>query len=699
MVPLFACLGSLAAAQGEALEFSEVAPGVWRATVGSPEDFDLMGVGGGAPKTAALDRLPAVELPERALGMAGHVSDARTSLRFPLAPGVEVYGLGLDFEKVRQNGRIHELRVDHWGGTTGRTHAPVPFFITSEGWGVLVNSARYLKVYAGTALRVEADPAPDIRDRNRASNWQAHPPSDSVEVLVPAAGAEVFLFAGSTPLEVVQRYVLYGGGGCLPPRWGLGFTHRMPTRTTSAELLAEVQAFEDHGFPLDFVGLEPGWHSHAYPCSFEWDLERYPDPKATIEALHRRGVRSNLWMNPYVLPDSPLAKRLEPYRASHRVWNGEVIDFEIEAARKLFGEHLDRVTLDIGVDGFKVDEVDGFDRWLWPDTAEFPSGLDAEQIRQTYGLRVQRIIDDLFRARDKRTFGLARATNAGGSHLPFVIYNDHYSHREFIVALCNSSFCGVLWTPEVRSSDSPEEWLRRMQTVCVSPMAMLNAWASGTKPWTFPGVEDAVRETALFRMRLMPYLYTAFARYHNEGRPPVRAMPLVDGFAEVADAATRRRFLGDQFLVGDDLLCAPLFAGETEREVLLPRGRWYDFHTGELVGSGGVIPWKAAGDAMPLFVRDGALIPLGDARLHAPSHGEPVPMEVRYYGEAPGRGRLYHDDGTSFAYERGELHWIELTAVRDDDGDLSTDATPAASVRAAIDGPIQWRSMTPTSPR
>lgn len=698
MVLLPTCLNP-GAAQGESLDYELVAPGVWRATVGTPESFDLLGVAGGEPKTKALGALPSVELPEQSRAMAGHASASRTCLRFPLAPQVDVYGLGLDFHKVRQNGRIHELRVDHWGGKTGRTHAPVPFFVTSEGWGVLVNSARYLEVYAGTALRVEADPAPDIRDRNRASNWQAHPPSDSIEFLVPAAGAEVLLFAGSTPLEVVQRYVLYSGGGCLPPRWGLGFTHRMPTRTTSEELLTEVRAFEEHGFPLDFVGLEPGWHSHAYPCSFEWDLERYPDPGATIEALHGMGVRSNLWMNPYLLPESPLAQRLEPYRASHRVWNGEVIDYELDPARKIFGEHLDRVTLAIGVDGFKIDEVDGFDRWLWPDTAQFPSGLDAEQVRQTYGVRIQRTIDDLYRARGQRTFGLARATNAGGSRLPFVIYNDHYSHREFIVALCNASFCGVLWTPEVRSSDSPEEWLRRMQTVCVSPMAMLNAWASGTKPWTFPEVEDAVRETALLRMRLMPYLYTAFARYHGEGRPPVRAMPLVDGFTEVADAEARRRFLGNQFLVGEDLLCAPLFAGETEREVLLPPGRWFDFHTGAFVGAGEIIPWKGRGNAMPLFARDGALIPLGEPCLHAPEGGEPVPLEVRYYGRAPGRGLLYHDDGTSFAYEKGDRHWIELRAEYGEDDRLDTSATPGESVRAAVEGPIRWRTMTPSVPR
>ena len=140
-------------------------------------------------------------------------------------------------------------------------------------------------------------------------------------------------------------------------------------------------------------------------------------------------------------------------------------------------------------------------------------------MRQVYGLLFQKMSSDWFREMNRRTYGLVRASNAGASNLPYVIYNDYYSHRDFITALINSSFIGVLWDPEVRQSGSSEEWLRRMQSVCFSPMAMLNAWADGTKPWSFPEVEEQVREVAMLRMRLLPYLYSTFARYHFEGIP------------------------------------------------------------------------------------------------------------------------------------------------------------------------------------
>jgi len=97
--------------------------------------------------------------------------------------------------------------------------------------------------------------------------------------------------------------------------------------------------------------------------------------------------------------------------------------------------------------------------------------------------------------------------------------------------LCNSSFIGVLWTPEVRSSATAEEWLRRMQSVCFSPMAMLNAWSDGTKPWSYAEVSKQVTDVATLRMQLLPYIYNCFAQYYFKGKPPVRAINLIEGFA------------------------------------------------------------------------------------------------------------------------------------------------------------------------
>lgn len=173
-------------------------------------------------------------------------------------------------------------------------------------------------------------------------------------------------------------------------------------------------------------------------------------------------------------------------------------DLTLPKARQLFFGQLAKDGVNLGVSGYKIDEVDGYDSWLWPDVATFPSGHAAEQMRQTYGLLLQQYSLDMYRKQNKRTFGLIRASNGGGSSFPYVIYNDYYKHEDFITALINSSFAGVLWTPEVRSSDSSEEWLRRIQTVVFSPMAMINAWDSGTKPGHFPMLVSLYRTWRYF---------------------------------------------------------------------------------------------------------------------------------------------------------------------------------------------------------
>jgi alpha-glucosidase (family GH31 glycosyl hydrolase) len=405
--------------------------------------------------------------------------------------------------------------------------------------------------------------------------------------------------------------------------------------------------------------------------------------KEFVQKLLQMNVKTNLWMNPYVSPKASLYPKLLPYAGSHSVWTGIVPDYSIPEAQRIFMASYEKNQLDIGVAGVKIDECDGYDHWLWPDVATFPSGLEAEQMRQTYGLILQRMFAETYRKKGIRTYGLVRGSNAGASSLPFVIYNDYYSHEDFITALVNSSFCGILWTPEVRSSESGEEWLRRMQSVCFSPMAMINAWASGTKPWSFPEVYEAVKEVATLRMRLLPYIYSTFAKYHFDGVPPIRAMALVEGFAQKETTAmgksddTKNPYeealhgdLKDQYMFGENLLVAPMFTGQKSRQVILPSGKWYDFYTGEYVGEREIIEVAPGLDKIPLFVKDGGIIPLIPARLHTPKHGEILPLEIRHYGKSEGKFILYDDDGESYDYENGEYSWTELSAAKKSDGTI-----------------------------
>ena len=690
------------------ISWAPVAPGVWKGVVGEPESYDLLKASGAAPNTGALATMGDTPFPfsEEA---SGTLQDGKTCLRFPLQKEEQIYGFGLNFQTVHQRGKVLQLHVDHYGGKdNGRTHAPTPFYVSSNGYGVFVNSARYLDVYAGTAVLKDSKHPAEEKDRNTDKSWSSRPYSDAVEILVPAAGAEIYVFGGPTALDAVRRFNLFNGGGVLPPRWGLGFTQRVKSLYTSEEVEKEADAFREKGFPLDFIGLEPGWQSRSYPGSFEWDKKRYPDPAAFVRDMKAKGIRLNLWINPYISRQASFYTSIAPFTGSHTVWTGAVPDFNIPDARSIFFNQLKTNQVDIGVSGYKIDEVDGYDYYLWPDVARFPSGVSAEQMRQTYGLLAQRYSADMFHQQIKRTFGLVRASNAGGVSLPYVIYNDYYNHEDFITALINSGFAGLLWTPEVRASKTAEEWLRRFQSNVFSPMAMINAWSSGTKPWSYPEVADQVKQMALLRMQMMPYWYSAFAQYHFEGTPPFRAMALEEGFKQeirkdaanvnleenpYAEATSKE--VKDQYMAGNYLLVAPMFTGQTSRKVILPKGRWYDFYTGQFVGDGTIITVTPGLDKIPVYVKDGGIIPMMQARLHAPAAGEIVDLEIRYYGEKPGNFMLYDDDGESFDYEKGAYTWREIKVVKDKKGKLKGTISRPAKGKPNSVGRVTWKFMTP----
>lgn len=684
-------------------EWKNEAPGVWTTTVGTPESYDLLSSTGTVPRLEALSHKSDKAFPLDTSRVKTKVVDGKTYLTFPLTPDEQIYGLGLQFKSVGRRGQIMRLHMDHYGNQdNGRTHAPVPFFVSSEGYGVLINSARYIDVWVGTGVRTDSPTPPPAMDRNTDPAWNPQPYSDNLEVLVPAEGVELVLFSGDNMLDVVSRFNLWCGGGFIPPKWGLGFWQRTPTLFSDSMVRAEVDAFTEHDFPLDVIGLEPGWHSKAYPCSFEWDSTRFPDPAGFATEMRERGVKLNLWCNPYIAPETKLTDSLAPYSGTHTVWCGIVPDYTLQEPRKIFKRHIGREQLELGVGGYKVDEVDGFDVWLWPDVAEFPSGVTAEQMRSTYGNLVMSVLDEAYRDRNSRTYGLVRAANAGSVRYPYVIYSDNYSHREFITGIVNSGFTGMLWTPEVRASRTAEEWVRRMQTTCFSPLAQLNAWADGTKPWSFPEVYDACREVALLRMRLLPYLYSTFAQYYLKGVPPFRAMNLVEGF----DGQVKRekgkldgtenpyemvtiKEITDQYMMGDNLLVAPLFAGETQRKVVFPKGDWYDFYTGEWAGNGNEAVVKGSLERIPLFVRDGGVIPMIPEVRTTAEWVAGQPLEIRVYGTGGGSFDLYDDDGGTYDFEKGDYTIKRFTALPDGTHSVKD----MVSAGGWTYGSVTWRKM------
>lgn len=692
------------------------APGVWCLTIREPQGFTPLSLMGVKPDADALHLMPTVQPPFDWEQIQLEEVSGGLILSFPLNRTEKIYGTGLQLLRMNQRGRTRYLRVNSDPKQdTGETHAPVPFYVSDFGYGVWVDTSRIVTMHCGSTVKQADTQKEAIRDRNTDRGWTATPVASRVEIKIPSDGADVYLFGGPTLSDVVARYNLFCGGGVLPPKWGLGFWHRVPTLYTEDQVVAEAEQFRHHDMPCDVIGLEPGWHSHSYPVSYEWEKGRFPEPERFVKKMAENGFRINLWEHPYVSPESELYADLESLSGSHTVWGGLAPDYSLTEAATLYKKQHEEQHVKIGVSGYKLDECDGSEltnhSWMFPGHAKFPSGLDGEQMRQMYGLMFQKMTTDVFRGHNRRTYGLVRASNAAASSMPYVLYSDLYDHKQFIRALCNSSFSGLLWTPEVRKANNAEDWVRRMQTVCFSPLAMLNAWGDGTKPWSFPEVEGIVRHYIKLRMRLLPYLYTAFARYREKGIPPFRAMPFVMSATEIAEAEAWRdeeaehhilntidaaygkkkiREWDDQYMVGDALLVAPLVEGVTEREVLLPSGIWYGLESGERFTGGRVIRIQAKLEHMPIFVRSGAVIPMVAAASHVPKSGTKVPLELVHFGAEPGVGYLYDDDGETFDYEKGTTYnWWKVT-VKEVDGQF-TGVLVGKRERTTSYNTITWR--------
>jgi alpha-D-xyloside xylohydrolase len=531
---------------------------------------------------------------------------------------------------------------------TGDSHAPVPFYVTTEGVGILVDTARYVTFYLGSAHLKPSQPSAPGTDASvdpKYMNVESANEQDFVMVDVPdAAGVDIYLFGGPDMLSAVRRYNVFSGGGFVPPEWGLGFWFRMMARDTQDDVLSLAQEFRDRKIPCDVIGLEPGWQSHSYSCSFVWDKDRFPDPHKFLLAARKQNFRVNLWEHAFTHPSSPLFPALETCSGNFGVWNGLVPDFAGQPARDAFGAYHGKILIDAGVSGFKLDECDNSDYthgWSFPECSSFPSGIDGEQMHSVFGLRYQMAIWDAFRKRGLDTYGLVRSSGALAAPYPFVLYSDLYDHRDYIRALVNSGFCGLLWCPEVRQAANEEDLIRRLQSVVFSPVAQIDCWYMKNPPWKqtnralnnddhfleqWQMLESRCREIIGWRMQLVPYLTAAFQRYADDGTPPFRAL--------VLDTPQDKRLhhVDDQYMVGDRMMVAPLFAGEASRKVFLPEGTWQDFWTGSPIRGGTEISIPSSTENIPVYVKTGSVIPWAEVGLFAEAP-ETRQISVRVYGD------------------------------------------------------------------
>ena len=677
---LFAVLFSFVVfAQQPKIIIETIAPGVIKLTMGTPDKFSPYTFCTEKPKVEAMKQLSNTPLPFDLKDVLVQRNSRGVQIRIPLNDQEQLYGFGMQIGTFEQRGLRKCPIVNDNPSNTGFTHAPQPFYVSTAGYGVLVNSSRYITFLCGTNQELSQQNSNlKEQDKLKFSTQELYANQSkskmSMWIDVPSAeGVEVFFFLGGTLRESVQRYNLFSGGGAVPPLWGLGIKYRVKGDFDQDGVLKMASYFRDHQIPCDVLGLEPGWHTKAYSCSYVWS-DKFPRSKEMIDGLKGMNFRVNLWEHAYVNPAAPFYKDLEKMSGSFLVWNGLVPDFVNPKAAAIFADYHEKNLVDKGISSFKLDECDNSNimdaksTWGFPDMTTFPSGIDGEQMHQLFGSLYANTLANIYKKKNQRTYFDYRCSNVFNSSLPAVLYSDIYGHNDYISMISTASFGGLLWSPELRDAKSETDFIRRMQTILIAPQAVVNAWYLKNVPWfqlnrelnnadvkheNADQLEKIVRVLFRERMSLIPYIYSAFVDYHDNGTPPFR--PLIMDYPN----DKKVRSIADQFMIGQNIMATPTTMDSTSRTVYFPEGTWYDYNTLKQYEGGKSYMIEIPMDKLPLFVKEGSIVPVATPLNFVDDHSV-FEITCKVFGKTPAPFVLFEDDGVTYNFQKGAFNKVVL---------------------------------------
>jgi alpha-D-xyloside xylohydrolase len=518
-----------------------------------------------------------------------------------LSPGTAVYGLGERFGPLVKNGQV----VDIWnadGGTgSEQAYKNIPFCVTSAGYGVFVNEPG----------RVSFEVASEAVDRLQFS--------------VPGQSLEYMVIYGPGPKAILRSYTALTGRAPALPAWsfGLWLSTSFTTSYDEATVTSFIDGMTERGLPLSVFHFDTFWMREFHWCDFEWDPRMFPDPAGMLARLRARGLRICVWINPYIaqwsaLFDEGRARGYLLRRGSGDVWQSDqwqpgmaVVDFTNPAARDWYAGKLDAL-LAMGVDCFKSD----FGERIPVEDIEYFDGSDPERMHNYYAYLYNQTVFDLLRKRrgDGDAVVFARSATAGSQRFPVHWGGDCDATFDAMAQMLRGGLSLGLsgfgyWSHDIGGFEGTPDaavYKRWIAFGLLSSHSRLHGSGSYRVPWLFDEeAVDVLRTFTRLKMRLMPYLAGAARQVTAEGTPMMRAMALA--FPDDPGCT----YLDRQYLLGDDLLVAPVLTATGEVSYYVPPGTWTNFITGErLTGPRWVTEQHGFG-SIPLLARPGAVIPVG----------------------------------------------------------------------------------------
>ena len=493
-----------------------------------------------------------------------------------------------------------------------------------------------------------------------------------------ADGGELqyYYIHGPHMMDVVKSYHILTGTHPMPPLWALGYHQCRWSYYPEAKVRKITNGFRENKIPCDGIYLDIDYMD-GYRC-FTWNRKYFPDPKKMISDLAADGFKTVVIIDPGIRVDDNYSvfkegkenryfcRRCDDYFMEGHVWPGrcQFPDFTNPEVRTWWGGLFDEL-VELGVAGVwnDMNEPAVFGAGTFPDDVRHQyDGFRGShrKAHNIYGMQMVRATYEGLRKimKNKRPFTITRAGYSGVQRYSSVWTGDNVASWEHLklgniqcqrLSISGISFCG---TDIGGFSGEPdgELFTRWIQMGTFSPFMRAHS-AGDTKerePWSFGEPFTAInRKFIELRYRLIPYLYSTFWEHHRYGFPILR--PIIMQEQDVL----LNHFRQDEFTYGDKILICPVLEpGQTERMVYLPKGKWYNFWTNEMVDGGKEVKVLTPLETIPIFVKAGSVIPEYPVMQYV---GEKEIEEVKlniYYSDYEVNSFLFEDYGETFAYEQ-----------------------------------------------
>jgi alpha-glucosidase (family GH31 glycosyl hydrolase) len=570
-----------------------------------------------------------------------------------LLPKGPLLGLGQGGPQFDRKGSTDRMRSGQ-GGYQLRTHgarAPIQWLVGTDGWGLFIH--RPLGSFDFTGADGKFTPAE------------------------PGTPLDVFVVASSDPTVIMSEYARITGHPELPAQWTFGYMQSHRTLSGPDEIMSVARTFREKKLPCDaliYLGTEftpSGWNTRN--GEFEWKKENFPDPKRMIDELHAQHFRVVLHV---VIEGRRMSGTVaEPCTPANAVPSGRTPDNQWPPDRNVacyWPYH--KPLFDLGVDGWWPDQGDGLDvesrlvrhRMYWEGSQQWRPNERPFALHRNGAAGMQRYGAFLWSGDVQSLWETLRthvpiAVNTGLSGIPYwgtdiggFVPTAEYTGELHVRWFQFGAFCpsfrahGRHWHLKLPwgwngGDGGPKE---------------TNGFAPAPEELQNPRVEPILKKYLELRYRLMPYIYTAARETADTGLPMMRAMWL--HHSEDSAAVAR----GDQFFWGRDILVAPVVEqGAKSRRLYLPKGTWFDFWTSERLDGGREIDRPVDLETTPLYVRAGAVIPMGPLKQYVEERVD-SPLTLIVYPGADGASSVYEDDGRSFEY-KGAQYTRVTTRWRD----------------------------------